>query len=146
MLCGVALAFTPDTAPGVAGTLQNIVQILGMAGLGADRKAIDNVSNDDAGSFGKRLFSCIAMLKPFQVRVAMDTNSSAWTTNIKAYMGQITITWPVEVGYSTGGTLAFKGAMTDFSFGAPDIEGRIEGSFTITPSGAPTIVAGTVAS
>lgn len=117
-----------------------------MTGLGATRRSQDNINNDAAGGWIPVIVSCLAKLKPFSVRFTFDTNKIAWIANMTAKMGTIAITWPLEGGYTGGGTLSFAGALTDFTFGAANLEGILEGEMTITPSGPPTAVAGTVAS
>lgn len=141
MLCGVNLAYTP----GGSGSppLQNIGLITSMTGLGADRKAVENIHNSLVNLWGQRLFSCIAMMRTFSVGIVFDSNDVVWITNLQALPGVITITWPAETSYTTGGAITFTGAITSFSFGAADIEGRVEGSLTISPSGKPTVTAGT---
>ena len=116
-----------------------------MTGLGADRKAVPNVHNDVVGGWIEKLISCLQEMKPFRVSVVHDTNGTQWKTWITQLMGVMAITWPVEKGYTTGGLMAFNAAVTDYTFGSPDIEGRINAEMTITPSGQPTITAGTQA-
>lgn len=146
MLCGVVLttggtitAGTPNTFSG--GTARLLVT--GISGLGATRKAVDNVHNSLVANWIDVLYSCLAKLKPFRVSTVTDTNSAAWVADIQAAPTGIQITWPAEPAYSTGGALFFPGAVTDVDFGAADIESRVEGSFTITPKGQPTVAPGT---
>lgn len=117
--------------------------ITGLTGIGASRRVVDNIHNTLTNNWGQRLYSCIAMMKPFQVSFVLDSNDGTWITNLQAIVGAMLITWPAESGYTTGGTLAFQGNFTDVTFGSPDIEGRVEGSMTIHPSGKPTLTAGT---
>jgi hypothetical protein len=107
------------------------------------RRSVENVHNSLANLWAQTLLSCIARLKPFQVQVLHDSNSLTWYTNMQAKLGQITFTMPPEEGYSSGATLAFKGGFTDYTFGGASIEDLVSGSFTITPSGAPTVTPGT---
>lgn len=111
--------------------------------MGATRRSVDNPNNDSASGWITTLYSCLAKLKPFGVRFVFNTNLTLWITNIVAKKGTFAIVWPLEDGYSTGGTLSFSGAFTDFTFGAADIESRVDGEAIITPSGIPTAAAGT---
>lgn len=111
--------------------------------MGADRMAIPNIHNDLTAGWIQYLISCLQTMKPFRVSVVHDTNGQQWVTWITQYLSQISITWPIEQGYTTGGVIAFQGAVTDYTFGSPDIQGRINAEMTITCSGAPTITAGT---
>ena len=114
-----------------------------MTGLGADRKAIPNIHNDLTAGWIEKLISCLQEMKPFRVSVVHDTNGTQWKTWITQLVGMMSITWPIEAGYSTGGHMNFIAAVTDYTFGSADIEGRINAEMTITPSGQPYIVPGT---
>lgn len=83
------------------------------------------------------------MLNIFQIRIVANTNDVTWISNLQALPGTIAITWPPESGYSTGGTLSFSGAFTNITFGAADIESRVEGEMTCAPKGQPTVTPGT---
>lgn len=130
---------SPDTFAG--GTAR--VMLTGISGLGASRKTVDNVHNSNVGNWIDVLYSCLSKLRPFRVSVVTDTNSGQWITDIQAPATGLQITWPTEPAYTTGGALFFNGAVTDVDFGAADLESRVEGSFTITPKGKPTVTAGT---
>jgi hypothetical protein len=117
--------------------------ITGCTGFGEMRKAVDNRHNSMPGNWLAKLYSCIAEAKPFRITVVTDTNSAQYITDIPAAVGWSQITWPPEALYVTGGSLIHQGAITDVEFGAADIEGRVEGSFTFTPTGRPSVLAGT---
>ena len=111
--------------------------------MGGDRIAVPNVHNDNASGWAEVLLSCVKTLKPFRISVVHDTNGSQWITWLGQALSTLTITWPVEKGYTTGGVISFLGGVTDYTFGSPDIQARINAELTITPSGAPTVTAGT---
>ncbi len=141
MLCGIVVTYVsgPEGSPVTIGLLT------GLNGFGANRKSVDNIYNGVPDGWSQRLYSCIAMLKTFQIRVVTDTNSIVWITAIKALPGTVSFTLPIEDGYTTGAVISFKGAIVDIDvLGAPDIESRVEGSITIAPSGKPTHTAGTL--
>lgn len=150
MLCGVAASIIPGAAgsPGdpaatpLIGTPVVIGRITGMTGLGADRKAVPNVHNDVTSGWIEKLISCLQEMKPFRVSVVHDSNGTQWKTWISQLLGVMAITWPIERGYTTGGVMSFQAAVTDYTFGSPDIEGRVNAEMTITPSGEPIIAAG----
>lgn len=114
-----------------------------MTGLGGERLGVPNVHNDLTSGWAEVLLSCIKTMKPFRVSLVHDTNGSQWITWLTQSLGAIAITWPIEKGYSTGGVASFLGGVTDYTFGSPDIQGRINAELTLTPSGMPTITAGT---
>ena len=118
--------------------------ITGLTGLGMSRRAIPNIHNSLLNNWTDTLFSKIAMQKPFRIDIVADTNSVAAFTNIQD-SGQLwaQILWPAEAAYSTGGAILAQGGITDLDFGAADIEGRVQGSFTFTPKGQPTYIPGT---
>lgn len=72
-----------------------------------------------------------------------DTNSVAWLADIQGLPSWWQLLWPAEDAYTGGGSILFRGAVTDVDFGAADIESRVEGSFTVTVKGQPTVIAGT---
>lgn len=113
-----------------------------ITGLGVNRKSVTNIYNGVPANWITTLYSCLSMLKPFSVGFVHDSNSVSWYADIQAVVGLITILWPLEATYTTGGKLTFMGALTDYSFGAADIENRVEGELIITPSGQPTVTAG----
>jgi len=139
LLCGVATSATSG-APGATPVV--IGRITGITGLGADRKAVQNIHNDLTNGWVEKLISCIKELKPFSISLVHDTNGSTWKDLITQSIGAFAITWPVEEGFVSGGELSFLAAITDYTFGAPDIESRINATMTITPSGEPTITTG----
>lgn len=116
---------------------------MGITGLGASRKAVDNVHNSLVGNWMDVLYSCVARPKPFRITTVTDTNSGAWITDIQAPATSMQILWPAESDYTTGGILLWNGAITDVDFGAADIESRVEGGFTFTPKGLPYVTPGT---
>lgn len=130
MLCGASQSWQSNF----------LAKILGLSGLGASRRAVDAVSNEDAGGFAPVIYSCIRRMKPFRVTIVFNSNQD-WKTALGAAAATWTITWPVESGYSTGATLACTVGMTDITIGAT-LEDRILAEVELTPSGAPTITAG----
>lgn len=132
MLCGTDFA----------GSLATIfAELLDLSELGATRTAVDATTNSDAGGWGKILLSCIARLKPFRVTIAYQGDLD-WKTAIKAALAELTITWPIEDGFTTGHSIAFDCGLTDISVGG-QLEQRTLANLTITPSGEPTIEEGT---
>ena len=141
--CGVTLSIGGTIAAGPPATYTGGSargEIIGISGLGANRKAIENVHNSLPSNWIQVLYSCLARLKPFQVRYVIDTNSAQWITDIQATASGIQILWPAEFSYTTGGGLLMLGAMTDVDFGFADIESRVEGTMIWTPSGKPYVV------
>lgn len=139
LLCGVAVSATSGES---GATAVVIGRITGLTGLGADRKAVQNIHNDLTNGWVEKLISCIKELKPFSISLVHDTNGSDWKTLITQSIGAFAITWPTEQGFVSGGELSFNAAVTDYTFGAPDIESRINATMTVTPSGEPTITSG----
>lgn len=121
--------------------------ITGVTGIGMERRAIENVHNDDASGVADVLFSCIRRNKPFRISAVCNTNDATWLSNMALANSSnvpVSVTWPVEEGYSTGGTITWaRAGLTDYTAGSPDIEGRVMCEFTIHPAGLPTIAAGT---
>lgn len=105
--------------------------------------AVPNIHNDLTSGWAQVLLSCIKSLKPFRVSVVHDTNGSQWLTWLQQKLTTMSITWPVEQGYSTGGVFSGLAGVTDYTFGSPDIQGRINAEMTITPSGVWTVTPGT---
>lgn len=120
-----------------------IARITGITGMGAERVSVPNVHNDVASGWIETLVSCLRSLKPFRISVVHDTNGVQWITWLTQLMSTLAITWPLESGYSTGGVTSFQAAVTDYTFGSADIQGRINAEMTITPSGIPTVTSGT---
>lgn len=110
--------------------------------MGASRKSMANIYNGLPSNWIRKLYSCLTGLKDFRVSVVVDTNDITWLTTIQAKASGCQIIWPAEELYTTGGSIVFMAAMTDYDFGASDIEGRVEGSFTISPEGPPYVAAG----
>lgn len=121
--------------------------VTGIAGIGMERRSIENVHNDVANGVADVMFSCIRRNKPIRVSGVANTNDATWLSNMAIANRTNTpfsITWPPEVGYTTGGSVSWiRAGLTDYSMGSPDIEGRVNCEFTIMPAGLPTIVAGT---
>lgn len=117
--------------------------ITGLTGMGASRRSVPNIHNDVADGWIKKLYSCLVNPKPFTVRVVFASNDEDWVDQMSEAPGLWTIGWPVEEGYTTGGSIDFVAAIVDKTFGSPDIEGRVEGDLTLDPSGKPEITAGT---
>jgi hypothetical protein len=118
--------------------------ITGITGLGFSRRVVDNMHNSMPGNWLDRLFSRIASQKPFRIDIVTDTNGVALFNNIQD-SGQLwsQILWPAEPAYTSGGQILSQGGLSDVDFGAADLEGRVQGSFTFSPKGQPTIIAGT---
>lgn len=138
LLCGVAITDGKAESPIVIGAITSC------SGFGASRQAVPNIHNDVTGGWAEVLMSCIRMMKPFRVGIVHQSNSTSWKTLLTQAMSTFAITWPIEDGYTTGAVYSFKAAVTDYEAGAGDIESRVNAMFTITPSGEPTITAGTV--
>lgn len=117
-----------------------LAEIIGLSGLGGSRASVDVSTNADSGGWGRRILSCIRRGKPFRATIAFQSNKD-WATVLGNAFATWTITWPVESGYSTAGTLAWSVGMTDFTFGGM-LEDRMLAEVELTPTGAPTIVAG----
>lgn len=132
LLCGVTISYAGNT----------IGMVTRITNLGASRKIMPNIHNSLPSNWITTLVSCLAGLKPFSVGIVFNTNDLGWIQQMQDINKLVSIGWPVEVGYSTGGVLTFLGAFSDFTFGASDIEGRIEGEITISPSGPPTVTPG----
>ena len=139
LLCGVAVGLEPS----VGGTPVVFGSITGLSGFGAERISVDNIHNDVTNGWCERLVSCLRMLKPFRISVVHDSNSTQWKTWLEQAMNEMAIIWPVEKNFSTGGSAIFQAAVTDYTAGAADVQGRINAEFTISPSGEPTITPGT---
>lgn len=134
MLCGVTVEFN------------DVVQALitGCTNMGAERASVPNIHNDVIGGWADVLYSCIVRNKPFRLTFVFKTNDATWIANMKVVSNFI-ITWPIVQGFTTGGTLSWaKCGITDYMFGSPDIEGRINAEATFTPAGLPVVVAGDV--
>lgn len=120
-----------------------LAALLGIAGLGASRAVVDATTNEDANAgFGRVIQSCLARGKPFRVTIAFNSNQD-WKTIILAGLASWTITWPIEAGYSSAGTLAWSVVMSDFTI-TGRLEDRILAECELTPSGSPTITPGSV--
>lgn len=135
LLCGVNMQLGTPT-PYIIGN------IVGCNGLGWNRTMVPNVHNDLAGGWSEELASCIRRLSPFTVNVVHNSNGD-WSSLASANFAIMAIVWPVARGFTTGATDYFEAAANSYSFGAPDIEQRVMATIGITPSGAPTHVAGT---
>lgn len=134
MLCGTTITIT-----GITGLF---AEILATSGIGASRVVVPGTSSADvSGGWETMIFSCLAKLDPFRVTLSFDTNYD-WKTAIKAAPAATTITWPVAAGHSTGGTLAFSSGLSQYTAGG-ELQGRLVAEATVTPSGVPTITAGT---
>ena len=136
LLCGVNITSDPDGTPVVIGSITSCT------GFGASRQAVPNIHNDVANGWGQVLLSCIRMMKPFRVGVVFNSNTTDWKTFLTQGLKTLAITWPVEDEFLTGAVASFEAGVTDFEAGAGDIESRVNAMFTITPSGEPTITAG----
>ena len=132
MLCGSAVSYQSSL----------LANLLDVSEIGASRVAVDATNNaDTSGGWGRVILSCIKRLKPFRATIAFSGNYD-WKAAIAAALAQCTITWPIEDGYTTAGTLGFKAGVTDYA-AAGQLETRMVATITITPSGAPTITPGT---
>lgn len=132
IVCGTTITFSSGF----------LVEILDIQGIGADRKPIDSTTGNSTNLWGTIIMSCIARLTPFRVTIAHSSNID-WAAVVKAVMETCTILAPVEDGYSSGGSLAFKAGVSKYQYGG-ELEGRVTASVEICPSGPPTIVAGTL--
>lgn len=138
LLCGVNITSDPDGTPVVIGAITSC------SGFGASRQAVPNIHNDVTNGWSEVLLSCIRTMKPFRIGVVFKSNSTDWKTFLTQGLKTLAITWPVEDGYTTGAVASFSAGVTDFEAGAGDIESRVNATFTITPSGEPTITPGTL--
>lgn len=132
MLCGSSPAWNSSF----------LSKIVAISGVGGTRRSADAADNSDAGGFADVLYSCIARLKPFRVTISFDPHQD-WKTALTAAAATWTMTWAVKSGYSTGATLAMTVGMTDITIGGT-LEERMLAEVELTPSGEPTIVAGSV--
>lgn len=134
MLCGTTIA--------LSGTTNLFAEMLSVNGIGGTRIAVDGTnSNNTSAGWGAKLFSCIANLDPFTVSIVFDTNFN-WKGALTATPATVTITFPVASGYSTAATLTFTGGVTKYTM-TGELQGRMTAMVEITPTGAPTITAGT---
>lgn len=130
LLCGVSQTWQSGfTAP-----------ILGISGVGGSRRIVDVSDNEDAGGWGRNIVSCIRRGKPFRVTIAFKSNKD-WATILGNAFATWTVVWATETGYSTGASLAWSVAMSDYTFGGM-LEDRMLAEVELTPSGAPTITPG----
>lgn len=139
ILCGVSLTRTPIPS----GSPRTIGAIVGLSNIGYTVASQPNIHNDVEDNWIEHLFSCLAALNAVTCRLVTNTNDADWDDEALEAPGTWEITWPVEEGFTTGGSISFKGKIVSRSFGSPDIQGRIEGDITIQPSGKPTLTAGT---
>lgn len=137
--CGITLTFGVDTT--IFGKLLDI------SAIGATRISVpaphQNLTLDATTGvrWVPKLFSCLANSKPFRITAVFSGNND-WTTIFKD-LKAITITWPPEQGYSTGGTLSWpKAGVVDFDMGV-GLESRAIKSIVIDPAGIPDVTAGT---
>lgn len=139
ILCGASFDFGSDDAA--------LAKLLDIRGIGVMRSALPSAHQGmttDATSgvkWTEFLFSCIATVKPFVISVVFDGNFN-WQTILKNVQA-LTLTWPVQDGYTTGATLGWeKAGVVDYEIGGT-FESRPIVNITIQPSGKPTITAGT---
>lgn len=140
LLCGVAMTIENSVPTPIA-----IGAITSCTGFGASRNVVPNIHNDLPNGWAEVLVSCIKQMKPFRVGVVHNTNSIQWKTWLEDQLRTMAITWPVEAGYTTGAVDEFEAAVSDYEAGATDIEGRVNATFVITPSGELTHTNGTPA-
>ena len=136
MLCGTTIAISGSAYTSL------LAEILSVAGLGADRIAVDGTnSNNVSGGWGSKILSCIATLTPFTVTISFNTNFD-WKAAMTAAAGTVTITLPVAAGYSTAAVITFPGGITKFQAGG-ELQGRMTATVEVTPTGTPTVTPGT---
>lgn len=136
MLCGTTIALA-----GSANT-NLLAEILSVNGLGGSRIAVDGTnSNNVSSGWGTKIFSCISNLDPLTVSIAFNTNFD-WKSALNATPSTCTITFPVASGYSTAAVITFTAGVTKFHM-TGELQGRMTATVEITPTGAPTITAGT---
>ena len=119
-----------------------LAKIVGISDVGFDRASIENKHSDQADDNGgdnwaERLHSKLALLSSFQVRLVFDKNKD-WKTAATAAEETVTITWAKVGAETSGGTVACLAAMTSFKI-TGELEGRVEATATLSPSGAPTL-------
>ena len=85
----------------------------------------------------------VAQLKLFSISFFVDERSSQQLIHDFLDSLNFLLTFPIVSGSSGAGSIAFQGAVTDYTFGSPDIQARINGEMTITCSGLPVVTAGT---
>lgn len=139
ILCGASLSLGADTT--IFGDL------LDVRGIGAMRAALpsahQNLTKDNTSGMKwvDFLYSCIATCKPFVISCVFNGNYN-WQLVFKE-LDALTLTWPVQDGFTTGGTLGWdKAGVVDWEIGGT-FESRPIVNITIQPSGKPTITSGT---
>ena len=130
MLCGSSISWQSNF----------LAEILSISGVGGTVRTADATANSDAGGWSRTIKSCIKRGKPFRCTIAFNSNQD-WKTALGAAFATWTITWPTESGYSSAATLAWSVSMTDFTMGG-QLEDRLMAEVELTPTGAPTITAG----
>lgn len=133
-LCGTVMTF--GTAPTAF-----LAELLDVQGIGVMRKAIDGTTENSVNKWGTIILSCIKRLKPFRATIAFSPSLDIKTA-IALALNTLTITWPVESGYTTATTWAFLAAITDYTVGG-QLEERVTATVEINPSGELTVVAAT---
>lgn len=131
ILCGTTISFEDGT----------LAKLLSISGLGASRAAIDMSNASSPSGWKEYIQSCLQELKQFTATVVCLTNED-WTELIAADPSTLTITWPIEDGYTTAATVAFSAFVTDVDIGG-ELEGRVTKTVQIRPTGVPTFTPGT---
>ena len=131
MLCGISQSWQSNF----------LAEIIGLAGIGGNRRSARVASNLDAGGWSRTIFSCIRTGKPFRATIVFKP-SQDWITPLGAAAATWTITWAIEPGYSAAATLSWSVGMTDYTAGG-QLEDLMLAEVELTPSGAPTITPGT---
>lgn len=133
ILCGTTITFQSGA----------LAKILGISGLGANRRIIDMTDGASPDLWGEFIGSCIARMKPFRVQLAFLSNVN-WVPLMQGPDAALLITWPVEQGFTTAGTLGFDAFVSDMSVDG-ELESRLMRTFEIQPTGKPVVTSGTAA-
>lgn len=137
--CGIAITHGADSV--ILG------RIIDISSIGASRVSVaaphQNLPVDATSGMRwvPKLFSCLATAKPFRVTGVFEGNYD-WSTVFKL-LSAVTLTWPPEKGYTTGGTLGWlRAGVVDFDVSV-SLESRAIRTLIIDPSGIPEITPGT---
>ena len=127
LLCGSSISWQSNF----------LADIIGLGGLGGERRAIENVKNSQAGSWSSVIYSCIRRGLPFTCTIVFSPNQD-WVTALGNTAATWTITWPQESGYTNHATLAWTVGMTRYVI-TGTLEERMMAEVTLTPSGVPIL-------
>lgn len=137
--CGIVITFGADA--------EIFGKLIDVSSIGASRVSVpaphQNMTKDTASGMRwvPKLYSCIATSKPFRITGVFEGNYD-WSAVFKE-LKAVTLTWPPEKGYTTGGTLGWlRAGVIDFDVSV-SLESRAIRTMIIDPSGMPVITEGT---